>query len=170
MPWAARGPVPCSAKCGFTNDADLAVEPFPGREGDFCSSFGEDYYVSLPAVQLAVRQRMSFNVIHTTSGFKVDLFVRRDRPFEQSLMNRRRSFVLPDPDRQVIQCASPEDVILIKLEWYRQGGEVMQQQWLDVRGVMEVQGKQLDQAYLDQWALVLGVSDLLARLRQESGA
>ncbi len=155
-------------KMRFTNAADLAVEPFPGRETEFCSSFGEDYYVSLPAMQQAIRQRSSFNIIHTPSGFKVDLFVRRDRPFEQSLMARRRPFVLADEGGQTIQCLSPEDLILIKLEWYRLGGESMQQQWLDVRGVMEVQGSGLDQAYLDHWSAVLGVADLLARLRQES--
>jgi hypothetical protein len=171
IPYALSGSWASSllGKMRFTNDADLAVEPFPGREADFCSRFGGEYYVSLPAVQQAVQQRSSFNIIHTTSGFKVDLFVRRDRAFEQSLMSRRRSFMLPDAGGQTIQCLSPEDIILVKLEWYRLGGEVMQQQWLDVRSVMEVQAGQLDGVYLNRWAAVLGVSDLLVRLRQESG-
>ncbi len=169
IPYALGGSWASSllGKMRFTNAADLTVEPFPGREADFCAGFGEEYYVSLPAVQQAVRRRSSCNIIHTTTGFKMDLFVRRDRAFEQALMSRRRSFVLPEGG-QAIQCLSPEDVILIKLEWYRLGGEALQQQWLDVRGVMEVQAGQLDQDYLDRWATVLGVADLLERLRQES--
>lgn len=155
-------------KMRFTHDADLTVEPFPGQEKVFCASFGDDYYVSLPAVQHAVGQRSSFNVIHTLSSFKVDLFVRKDRPFEQSVMARRRAFTLPHALGQMIQCVSPEDIILLKLEWYRLGGETSQQQWLDVRGVLEVQGPRLDHAYLDRWATDLGILDLLTRARQES--
>jgi len=156
-------------KMRFTLHADLTVEPFPGQEEEFCASFGNEYYVSLPAVQQAVRQRSSVNVLHSLSGFKVDLFVRKDRPFEQSVMARRRAFPLPDAPGQTVQCVSPEDVILLKLEWYRLGGETSQQQWLDVQGVLEVQGSRLNQAYLDHWATDLGVLDLLARARQESG-
>jgi hypothetical protein len=155
-------------KMRFTHDADLTAEPFPGREAVFCSSFGSDYYISLRAVQQAVRQRGSFNIIHTLNGFKVDLFIRKDRPFEKSLMNRRFAFTLPDSAGQTIQCISPEDLILVKLEWYRLGGEAAQQQLLDVRGVLEIQADRLDQAYLDRWAADLGVADLLARVRNES--
>jgi len=58
---------------------------------------------------------------------------------------------------------------LLKLEWYRLGGEVAGQQWNDVLGVLQVQGQQLDFAYLDRWAEHLGVADLLPRARQEAG-
>jgi len=156
-------------KMRFTRDADLNVEPFPGKEEAFCACFGEEYYVSLPAVQEAIRQRSSFNILHTTSGFKVDLFVSKDRPFDQSVLSRRQPFVLPDTPGQTVQCVSAEDVILLKLEWYRLGGETSQQQWLDVQGVLEIQGPQLDRAYLERWAADLGVADLLARALQESG-
>ena len=70
--------------------ADLSVEPFPGKEAVFCNSFGDDYYLSTPAVHQAVRLRSSFNIIHTPTGFKVDVFVRKDRPFEESVMHRRQ--------------------------------------------------------------------------------
>ncbi len=38
----------------------------------------------------------------------------------------------------------------------------------NVLGVLKVQAGRLDDAYLDQLAAVLSVSDLLARARQES--
>ena len=61
----------------YTQDADLTAEPFPGREESFSRQFGPEYYVSLDAVRQAVRDRGSFNIIHTTSGFKVDVFVQK---------------------------------------------------------------------------------------------
>jgi hypothetical protein len=171
IPYALGGSWASSllGKMRFTHDADINVDPFPGKEVAFCAAFGEDYYVDLTSVQLAVRNRSSVNVIHTVSGFKVDLFVRKERPFDQSLMARRRPVPLPETPGQSIACLSPEDVVLIKLEWYRLGGESSEQQMKDVRGVLEVQAERLDQGYLDHWAGELGVADLLARARQESG-
>jgi len=155
----------------FTYDADLIAEPFPGKEEAFCSALGSDYYVSLPAVQQAVAQRSSFNIIYTPSGFKVDIFVQKARPFDQSLMQRRRKHVLGDPATgHPLEFVSAEDVILLKLEWYRLGEESSERQWTDVLGVFERQAGRLDQAYLDHWAQELKIEDLLARARQESGA
>lgn len=154
----------------LTYDADLAVEPFPGNEEAFCASFGPDYYVSLTAVRQAVGQRASFNVIYAPSGFKVDIFVRKDRPFDLSFMQRRRPHQLGDPPAaQVVELVSAEDVVLLKLEWYRIGNDSSEQQWKDILGVLKRQGEGLEQTYLDHWANELGVTDLLARARQESG-
>jgi hypothetical protein len=152
----------------LTIDADLSVEPFPGKEAALCACFGEDYYISLDCVRDAVRRRSSFNIIHLPSSFKVDCFVRKDRPFEASLMARRRSHTLPGQQGPLLQCVTPEDVILLKLEWFRLGNEASERQWRDVLGVLQVQAGRLDDAYLDRWAADLGVADLLRRAREES--
>jgi hypothetical protein len=152
-----------------TLDADITAEPFPGKENQLVAAFGEDYYISLPAVQQAVLQRSSFNIINTSTGFKADVFVRKDRPFEQSAMSRRLMVDLPDEPGQPLALYTAEDVILFKLWWYRLGQESASQQWGDVLGVLKVQAGKLDQAYLDHWAADLGVGDLLQRARQESG-
>jgi hypothetical protein len=172
IPYALGGSWASSllGKMRFTYDADLSVEPFPGKEATFCASFGDDYYLSRPAVDQAVRRRSTFNIIHTPSAFKVDVFVRKDRPFEESVMARRRPYALAGDAGQTVVCVAPEDVILLKLEWYRQGNEASQQQWNDVLGVLQVQGGALDHAYLDRWAADLGVADLLARARSEGAA
>jgi hypothetical protein len=151
----------------FTVDADLAVEPFPGKEQEFVAKFGPDYYLDLQAVQQAVRQRSSFNIIHIASGFKVDVFVRKDRAFEHSVMSRRRTAPIADRPGETIVLVSPEDIILLKLEWYRIGSGISDRQWSDILGVLKVQAGNLDEAYLDFWAAQLQVSDLLARARQE---
>jgi hypothetical protein len=59
--------------------------------------------------------------------------------------------------------ASAEDTILSKLVWFRKGGEVSDQQWHDILGVLRVQAGQLDLVYLREWAEELHVAGLLAR-------
>jgi len=165
IPYAVGGSVASSiqGKPRFTLDADISVEPFPGREAELVSRFGGDYYISLPAVKEAVRDRSSFNIIQTAKAAKVDVFVRKDRPFELSAMHRKRNLVLAEQGLGAIQVLSPEDIILHKLEWYRLGDEVSDRQWSDILGVIQVQGERLDRAYLQKWAEELGVADLLAR-------
>jgi hypothetical protein len=152
----------------FNCNADIGVEPFPGKEAQLVASFGPDNYVSLSAVQQAVWLRSSFHIINTSTGFKVDVFVRKDRPFEQSAMSRRLTLDPPDAPGEPLTLYSPEDVILFKLWWYRLGQESITQQWTDVLGVLKVQAGRLDQEYLDHWAADLGVTDLLQRARAES--
>jgi hypothetical protein len=64
---------------------------------------------------------------------------------------------------------SPEDIILHKLMWYQMGGRVSERQWLDVLGVLKVQGIDLDAGYLHEWAAKLGVAALLAQAWSEAG-
>jgi hypothetical protein len=154
-------------KMRFTQDADLCVEPFPGKEQALIDALGEDYYVSLDAVKQANRQHRSFNVINTLTSFKVDLFVAKPRPFDQSLLARRQLRRLGAPHEIDVHLVTAEDVILLKLEWYRLGDESSEQQWKDVLGVLETQGDHLDQAHLDRWAAALAVADLLERARKE---
>ena len=67
-----------------------------------------------------------------------------------------------------VRFASPEDTILHKLVWYKLGNEVSERQWGDIIGVLRVQEGVLDCEYLDRWAGLLSVTDLLARATAES--
>jgi hypothetical protein len=152
----------------YTQDADVTVEPFPGKEPQLVAWFGSDYDVSLPAVQQAVRDRSSFNILHTRAGFKAAVFVRKDVAFEESALARRVPFSLPEQAGPPIDLLTAEDVVLFKLQWYRLGNESSSQQWADVLGMMRVQAGRLDEAYLDRFAAELGVGDLLTRARKEA--
>jgi hypothetical protein len=150
-----------------TQDADVMAEPFPGREEEFVAALGPVYYANPDTIRAAVRDRGGFNVIHTTTGFKVDVFIEKQRPFDRSVLDRRRPHAFtPDP-ADVLDVVSPEDSVLLKLEWYRLGGEISDRQWGDVLGVMKTQAGRLDDTYLDKWAADIGVKDLLDRARAE---
>lgn len=152
----------------YTRDADLTVEPFSGREAELGSAFGPDYYLSVAAMEDANQRRASFNIINTMTGFKVDVFVRKDDPFEREAFARSQSVAVEPPPAAAVRMLSAEDTILFKLRWYREGHEVIDEQRRDVLNVLRVQAGQLDAAYLDRWAAYLGVADLLEEARAEA--
>ena len=66
-----------------------------------------------------------------------------------------------------VRLKSPEDLILRKLEWFKLGGGVSDHQWQDVLGVLRAMRGRLDESHLEHWARDLGLSDLLARAKDE---
>ncbi len=125
-------------------------------------------YVSKTRAASAVERESSFNVIHLATMFKVDIFIARSQKFRRSSLQRRKRELLGE--EQAFYLTSAEDIVLHKLDWYRSGGGVSNQQWKDVVGVLKIQGDELDFEYLRKWARELEVSDLLeAALSEASG-
>lgn len=152
----------------FTQDADLMVEPFPGREAELLDALGSSYYASISAMNEANRLRRSFNVISKKTGFKLDLFVRKERAFDRSALDRGAPMALPADPSQQITVLTAEDVLVLKLEWYRLGNEVSEQQWRDVIGLLKVCSDRLDLDYARRAADDLAVPDLLDRALNEA--
>ena len=140
----------------FTNDIDVVLE-LPSEQIDqFCHLFPEaDFYLSRPAVVSAVQSNGQFNLIHPMSGLKVDFMVFVPTEFNQCRMTRGRD--LPALEDHTVRFASPEDVILMKLKYFKEGGS--QKHLRDIRGVLAVQGDKIDRQYIYDWARKLGVAD-----------
>lgn len=151
-----------------TMDIDILAAIPAKQAGALAAKLGPGFYADEGAIRNAIMAKRSFNVIHLDTMFKVDVFVSKRDPFDLKQLERRTlEVVLRDPERSAY-LASPEDIILSKLRWYRKTNEKSERQWSDVLGVMSVQAGKLDLEYLKQWANELSVSDLLERALTES--
>lgn len=140
----------------FTNDVDIVVRLSEGQALRLCESLPEEeFYISKEAASDAVRRGGQFNAIHFTSGLKVDFMAAGESPYDESRFGRPVSVQIT-PDARA-SFASPEDIILSKLRFYREGQS--QKHISDIRGILRVSGPQLDFDYLDRWAARLGVED-----------
>ena len=136
-----------------TQDIDVIIDPTTAALEKFVANLKpEAYYVSADAARDALRQRGMFNVIDMGTGWKVDLIVRKARPFSVEEFHRRTPARLLGVD---VFIATPEDTILSKLEWASMSGS--ERQLRDVAGVVEVRRDTLDLDYVERWANALGV-------------
>jgi hypothetical protein len=146
----------------FTNDIDVVLDLPEQRVAEFCQRFpDEQFYVSLIAAQDAVRRRGQFNIIHPDSGLKLDVIVPEPSAFNESRFARSRR-VHPGSDFEA-WFASPEDAIIKKLEYYRDGGS--EKHLRDIASVIKTSSATIDTVYISHWAHKMGLEEIWIALQ-----
>ncbi|MCE5277769.1 MAG: hypothetical protein ABFD92_15725 [Planctomycetaceae bacterium] len=170
VPYYVGGSVASSAygKARSTVDVDIVADLNPDDVPVMVRDFSASYYLAEESIRHAVRTRGSFNLIHLQTMLKVDVFVAGATLHDRQALARRRRRLLLDAGEE-FYFASPEDLILAKLAWFRDGGQESRKQWDDVLGIVEVQVDSLDMEYLRSEAQVMHLADLLERARVEAG-
>ncbi|KKD36227.1 MAG: hypothetical protein WAN66_08675 [Limnoraphis robusta] len=120
----------------------------------------------IPGVEDIIENRMRIlQVTHIETISRADLILARDDEFERLQFKRRQQYEIPSGIK--VNLASPEDIILNKLQW-RSPSE-SEKQWRDVLGILKVQGEFLDFNYLNDWSNRLGFAEDLQQARIEAG-
>lgn len=144
-----------------TQDVDLVVAPTRSQLAALLKLLPDtDYYVSHDAAFDSLAHRGQFNVIDFATGWKVDFIIVKDRDFSREEFQRRR---VQDLDGLAFAVATPEDVVIAKLEWAKLGESDRQIE--DAAGIIRLQGQQLDTAYLERWIAELGLEVQWARAK-----
>jgi hypothetical protein len=141
----------------LTNDIDIVVALTPERLDSFINSFPEeDFYLSRTAATDAIARRSMFNIIHPRSGLKIDVIIPGATEYEQNRFTRGRKVqVAPD---FAATFASPEDVIIKKLQFFKIGNS--DRHLRDIAGVLKVSGATIDRDYIEKYADQFGVADI----------
>lgn len=152
-----------------TYDVDIVVDARTIGVERLVTAFEVDFHVDAELVRVAVRERRSFCMLNRSSATKIDVYVVEPTGFTGSELDRRRVIRMGRSADAEAFVASPEDIVLQKLRWYRAGGEVSERQLRDVDGVLKSRGTSLDVGYMRKWAAELGVADLLQSALDRTG-
>lgn len=148
-----------------SNDFDVVIAPLPEQLRSLKALLPESqYYFDIDDALDALKHMRQFNVIDLSSGWKIDLIVRKSRPFSLAEFDRR--FQLEFEGLSLFM-ASAEDVLLAKLEWAKLGAS--ERQIEDAAGILRIRSNELDRDYLERWVEDLGVEEQWHRAREAAG-
>jgi hypothetical protein len=148
-------------------DVDVLAEIGREQAEPFAAALGREWYADPADMRRAIAAGRPFNVIHMLTSEKFDVFPASGE-FHASELRRATEIPLElAGSRTVCRVATAEDILLAKLQWYRQGGEVSERQWSDILGILAANAD-LDLGYLNQWSARLNFADLWERARREA--
>jgi len=168
IPYLVTGSVAAMAygEPRLTNDIDIVAAVKEGHISELISAFPEsEFYISADMIRDAIRHRSQFNIIHPSSGLKVDIIIPGESAFDKSGFGRVRR-ISPSESYQA-NFASPEDVIIIKMECYRDGGS--EKHLRDITGIMMISGSTIDEDYISDWANKLGIIEIWEAVKKRIG-
>jgi hypothetical protein len=129
----------------LTQDIDIVADIQESHIPALLRSFpATEFYIDEFSIRRAILARSQFNIIHPSSGNKIDVIIPQEGPFDLGRFERRRS--VRTPDGLTIQYSSPEDIIISKLEFYREGRS--DKHLRDIAGIIKISGEELDLGYI----------------------
>lgn len=145
-----------------TQDIDLVIAPTAEQLRAFVKLLPQDeFYVDEGAAVEALKFEGQFNLVDMRTGWKVDLIIRKSRPFSREEFDRRTMVELEGED---VPIATPEDVLIAKMEWARMGQSTRQIE--DAGRMLRVRAQQLDWMYVEHWIRELGLGEEWAAVRK----
>lgn len=121
----------------LTHDIDLIVELDASRAAQMVRAFPiEEYYCPPEEIVFSEarrRTRGQFNLLHHETGFKADVYLHANDPFQAWAFSERRRMELGEG--KAIWLAPPEYVIVRKVGWYAEGGS--EKHIADITGMFE---------------------------------
>jgi hypothetical protein len=139
-----------------TRAIDVVADVPPGRSAPVVALFARSPFAAdAAALAEAIPRRRTFSVKHRATSVAAIVIPRKMGFFDDGRFARALD-VEVEPGRAV-HVASPEDVILKKLEALRFEGDPKHA--ADVRSLLRTVGGTLDHAYLESWLDGLGVRE-----------
>ncbi len=115
----------------------------------------DEFYLDVEAAEEAIAEGSQFNIIHPASGLKIDIFVEGDEVERVQIEDRRRMPALPG---LTAAFSPPEELILKKLVYYREGGS--EKHLRDIRAMLKISGDEIDLARVDRGAKALDLLEV----------
>lgn len=159
IPYLVTGSVAAMAygEPRLTNDIDIVAGiEYKDVIGLLAAFPSEQFYIDEESIREAIRCQKQFNIIHPASGLKIDIIIRDKTPFNDSRFSRIRRIKAGESFEA--NFAAPEDVIIMKMHYYREGGS--EKHLRDISGIIKISGAEIDRAYIALWAQKMNLTEV----------
>lgn len=159
-----------------TLDVDLTLHLQPVDADRFAAAFEA---LQMAADAYAIRETytytapLPFGVIDYANGWKADCYFLLNTAYDRAAFARRLQWPFAEAKRGQVWLYAPEDVILMKLVYYRMSQGVSTKHLRDVTAMLANKsnwGQAPDLNYLRQWAVQLQVLEIWQKLWQDAEA
>ena len=143
-----------------THDIDIVIEAQEKDKNKIIKIFEKDFYISDEAVEEAIKNRFTFNIIDNKSGLKIDFWLLKKDAFGKSEFSRKIKERMFGEDIFII---SPEDLVLCKLMGFEEtkSGRRLQ----DAKSILQT--SRVDMKYIKSWAKKQGTIEILNDLLKD---
>jgi hypothetical protein len=147
----------------LTNDMDVVVALPDSMITAFHDLFEAKGFYCTPSTVIAdeIKKGGQFNLIHQETGIKIDCIILKKHAFSREEFGRKQR--RPFTESTEASIATPEDVILKKLEYFQMGESVKHLD--DIRSILHISGEELDFAYIDRWVKELKLQESWDQVR-----
>lgn len=137
-----------------THDIDIVIEAHEKDKDKIIKLFEKDFYISSEAVEEAIKERFTFNIIDNKSGLKIDFWlVKRDGFGESEFKRKLKKKIFGEG----IFIISPEDLILCKLMGFKETQSHRRLE--DAKSILAT--SKIDLEYVKNWAKKQKTMDIL---------
>ena len=144
----------------MTHDMDMVLDipPECSSQLNFLFPPEEFYCPPIEVLKSEIVHRGQFNLIHQNTGIKIDIMILKNTEHAQTEFQRRKR--IPFLKNKEVYLATPEDIIIKKLSFYREEGS--EKHLRDIRGILSE--SEVDKEYLNKWLKKLDLSPLWEKL------
>ncbi len=130
-----------------TQDIDFVIHASSKQLRSLIESLPvSEYYADLDSALEAHQRQSLFNVIDQATGWKIDLIIRKSRPYSQEELGRRQRVNLHGVSLFI---TTAEDAVISKLEWAKLAQS--RRQIEDAAAILRAQWGEIDRTYLVKW-------------------
>ena len=140
-----------------THDIDIVIEAREKDKDKIIKLFKEDFYISSEAVEDAIKERFTFNIIHNKSGLKIDFWLIKKDAFGKSEFGRKLKKKIFGEHIFII---SPEDLILCKLLGFKETKSDRRLE--DAKSILAT--SKVDLKYVKKWAEKQGTMEIFNKI------
>lgn len=146
-----------------TWDFDIVINVKEKDKYRILRIFKKDFYISEEELDLAFSKTFSFNIIDYQSIAKIDFYLAKENEYEKLCFRRGVKKKILGMNIEVI---SPEDLILIKLQWYKKSDSTRHLE--DAESILKT--TKIDLEYIRNWAKRQKTSKILEDLFKKTKA